>query len=380
MKKNFFRWALTKIFRISVLVVLCSICNILSVFSQGPIVAQGKDWSLHLRVPYKTTEEFKAEDTKYFNSFISRRNEYLLLDSVKRFKLEHWVINKGETSRIGIIFNNGSSAKIVERIVIEGVGETTPEDIKNGVFVVTVKPEKSTLYRISTYAKDSTGKVECYKENRRLVVVDVDAKKYGNIVYQVWVYRHSPTGLLRKYLNKLADGVPGDSIAEIPEPKHINRSWWPTTEEILANQTSRFERLKFDNSGKGGSYLSSALEHEVIKRGDSTRIKYVFDNRVLDRIEIEGVAQTTPKDIRNGEFIVTVKPDKTTLYRVNITIKHPNGSLRETRGLDNRRVIVVEPKKFDKILLNVFKIRRTDRNGDKVRKYLNELADGVPER
>ena len=84
--------------------------------------------------------------------------------------------------------------------------------------------------------------------------------------------------------------------------------------------------------------------------------------------------------IRNGEFIVTVKPDKTTLYRVNITIRDPDGRLRETRGLDNRRVIVVEPKKFDKILLNVFKIRRTDRNGDKVRKYLNELADGVPER
>ena len=365
----------TKFFRVSALVVLCSIFSIFSGFSQ---VIQGKGWSMSVYVPYKTTEEFKAENTKNFNSFIKRRDASID-DGVKRIQLEHRLINKGESCRIGIIFNNRSSTKTVERIVIEGVGETTPEDIKNGFFAVTVNPEKSTLYRISTYAKDSTGKVECYKENRRLVVVDVDEKKYDKILYDVYTYANSSQTSLRNYLNKLADGVPGDSIAEIPEPKRPAKSWL-TTDEILADQTRRFERLNFNNSVRGGSYLSSALEHEVIKRGDSTRIKYVFDNRRLYSIEIEGVGQTTPKDIRNGEFIVTVKPDKTTLYRVNITIRHPDGSLRETPGLDNRRVIVVEPKKFDKILLNVFKIRRTDRNGDKVRKYLNELADGVPER
>jgi hypothetical protein len=375
MKKNFFRWALTKFFRVSALVVLCSIFSIFSGFSQ---VIQGKGWSLSVRVPYNTAEEFKAENTKNFNNFLRTRTASIN-DGVKRIHLEHFVINKGESSRIGIIFNGRGSTKTVERIVIEGVGETTPEDIKNGFFAVTINPEKSTLYRISTYAKDSTGKVECYKENRRLVVVDVDKKEYDKIVRQVYIYERSPEALLRNYLNKLADGVPGDSIAEIPEPKRPAKSWL-TTDEILADQTRRFERLSLNNNGKNRSYLRSTLEHEVIKRGDSTRIKYVFNNRILYSIEIEGVGQTTPKDIRNGEFIVTVKPDKTTLYRANITIRDPDGRLRETRGLDNRRVIVVEPKKFDKILLNVFKIRRTDRNGDKVRKYLNELADGVPER
>ena len=160
-----------KIFRVSALVVLCSIFSIFSGFSQ---VIQGKGWSLSVRVPYNTAEEFKAENTTVFNNFLRPRNA-LIQDGVKRIHLEHIVINKGESSRIGIIFNGRGSTKTVERIVIEGVGETTPEDINNGSFVVTVNPEKSTLYRISTYAKDSTGKVECYKENRRLVVVDVSS-------------------------------------------------------------------------------------------------------------------------------------------------------------------------------------------------------------
>ena len=150
-----------------------------------------------------------------------------------------------------------------------------------------------------------------------------------------------------------------------------------STEEILKMRTRDFENMIL-NLENENHWIRFRTEHDILKKGNSTRIKYVFNNRVVKRIVIEGVGETTPEDIRKGEFIVTVKPEKTTLYKVNIYRERPDGTVYATPKIGNRRIIVIAPNKYDKVMSEVYSLRQKDPE-NKLYKYLNELADGVPE-
>ncbi len=332
-------------------------------------VIHGKGYTMGPVIP--PADEIVKREIKYANNKLINHKRNGILDGVKRVSIEHTMMMKGDSSRIIVNYNNFDSHQLVERVVIEGVDETTPEDIKNGIFVVTVKPEKTTLYRISAYAKDSNGELKCYKENRRIVVFE-DSKAYKKALRETYARNRE---YRNRYLDKYSNGVPGDSVVEV-NVHNPYKNGVPTTEEILKARTRIFDNLTYS------SQLSAFVEHDIIKKGDSTRIKYVFNNKIVQGIIIENVGRTTPADIRNGEFVVTVKPKKTTLYRVTLIRKFADNTIRETRGLTNHRVIVIDSenkKKYDDILLQADMYRRSG-GGQRLSDFLDKLADGVPAR
>ncbi len=73
-----------------------------------------------------------------------------------------------------------------------------------------------------------------------------------------------------------------------------------------------------------GQYFLKRVENDVIAKGDSTRIKYLLDPKQILRFEVEGYGEASPEDIKNGVWILTVKPEKTTaiVERKTLVIGH----------------------------------------------------------
>ncbi|MBR4999349.1 MAG: hypothetical protein IKY11_00270 [Rikenellaceae bacterium] len=95
--------------------------------------------------------------------------------------------------------------------------------------------------------------------------------------------------------------------------------------------------------------LKYMQEHIVITRGDSTRVKWVFDPNHYLNFVVQGVGQSTPEDIRKGVFMVTVKPEKTKEYKYSYTDR----SGRETGFYFSFVVIVAEPEEYEAVKARV---------------------------
>ena len=83
----------------------------------------------------------------------------------------------------------------------------------------------------------------------------------------------------------------------------------------------------------------------------SHSISAVIQKAGFDSLGLEGaydVLETTPEDLRKGEFEVVLKPDKTTTYK----------SVHKFRGVQGRScereydftVVVLEPEKYDSVM------------------------------
>ncbi|MBR4999687.1 MAG: hypothetical protein IKY11_02005, partial [Rikenellaceae bacterium] len=143
------------------------------------------------------------------------------------------------------------------------------------------------------------------------------------------------------------------------------------------------ERFQKDanREGKGKVYLQSRLEYPLLQKGDTMRIRYVFDNSVITHIEIEGVDETTPNDIEKGQFDVTVSPEQTTLYKTNIHVKTANDSIVVLEGIANRRVIVIDGdrKEYFRVINNFLWSRVAKDKPASEYRFLNSIAGDVPE-
>jgi hypothetical protein len=62
----------------------------------------------------------------------------------------------------------------------------------------------------------------------------------------------------------------------------------------------------------------------VLTKGDSTRIKFLINPRRIIRFEAFGYGEASPEDIKKGEWIITVRPEKTMHLKFRITLV--NGS------------------------------------------------------
>ena len=133
---------------------------------------------------------------------------------------------------------------------------------------------------------------------------------------------------------------------------------------LLQEETERFN----SNTRHPDRWLNTFLEHAVIARGDSTRIKFVFDSRKVRGIQVLGYGRASRDDIRKGEYIVTVNPKKTKLIEcwVNTRVRIPA----------HYRVIVVKPEEYDEVMKKIYKLRKL---GWDCNHYLNELAGEVTE-
>ena len=112
---------------------------------------------------------------------------------------------------------------------------------------------------------------------------------------------------------------------------------------------STFEHLELN-----GKPFRSRIERIIIPRGDSTRIKFVFDNTFI-RVAVEGGGETTPEDIKKGSFMAVIRPQKTTWVKFVTEQKYPGIEKIMVRE-HGYRVIVVDPEKYDSIMVEYNKL------------------------
>lgn len=109
-----------------------------------------------------------------------------------------------------------------------------------------------------------------------------------------------------------------------------------------------------------GSFMSVASERRFIQKGDSVRIKYAFDRRLVTNIALEGGPTAPFEAIKDGVWIVTVKPENTKAIRAKFTIRDPNfGDERHTYG--NQIILVFEPEQYKEVSQ---KVAEFEKNGD----------------
>jgi hypothetical protein len=155
------------------------------------------------------------------------------------------------------------------------------------------------------------------------------------------------------------------------------------TEQTLSD-ADKARALEFANLAavdeKGNPVkLKYMQEHIVIKRGDSTRVKWVFDPKQYLNFVVQGVGQSTHEDIRKGVFMVTVKPEKTKEYKYSYTDR----SGRETGFHFRFVVIVAEPEEYEavkakvdnmsKYQLDIYKEKLTNRFKDPMEAFMADI-------
>ena len=128
-----------------------------------------------------------------------------------------------------------------------------------------------------------------------------------------------------------------------------------------------FELLSLYRSDGRNSGMKVKVERIIIPEGDSTRIKWVWDNPKT-QIFIDGISPT-PEEVKKGEFIVTIWPKKTRwVPRWWITA---SGDKIEVGS----RVIVVPRDKYKAIIERESKLAKSDYS--KLSKFLDSLAGGT---
>ena len=324
-----------------------------------PIKEWLSDWKSHID---RLTLAYMQ---RQINNIEGKVGVYYLLSEI-----ECPVITRGDTTRIRYMFDNS----VIAHIEVEGVSETTPEDIKKGIFDVRLSPEQTTLYKTNIHVKSTNDSIVILEgvANRRVIVIEGGRRELSSVIMNIQ-YSRQRTGENRyadyyKYLNSLAGGVPEGLWVYVPERlseqlgkisgKEVEMANVLDTKARLQLETEKFDREKW---GPDIGYLLSAIEHQVIARGDSTRIKFLFNNRRVRSIKVLGYGKASKEDIKKGEYVVTVAPKKTKLIECYI-----NGGERA-----HKRVIVIEPEKYDEVM------KDWGRRGYNSR-YLDKLAGGVP--
>ncbi len=314
-------------------------------------------------------EHFESKDyLRWYSSVIEP-----IADNYVVVAIEHPIIAEGEWTRVKFYFDN----KYVERIVVEGIGETTPEHIKSGEYEIVVIPKKTAIFKSTIYTKDSEGNRYSFSENRRIIVVAPN--KLNRIMEKSYTIdgrdRSKNKIIYQKFLDEIAGDVPDPNWGVVSHNAKMvelfkNSAKVPETDIILQQQTEKFDNYNSslkDNPIKPGKMLF-VTEHQVIARGNSTRVKFLFNSRDFERFEIENVGESSVEDIRKGEYIATIKPEKTTLFRCTYY-------RYKTKHRSNFRIIVIAPDKYDEVMKKLYILRKL--GGDDYSEYLDKLAGGV---
>ena len=339
--------------------------NLLNIPKPAPIKEQIENLKSHLN---RMTLRYKQMD---INSTEGKSGIYFLLSH-----LEFPVITRGVTTRLRYMFDNS----VIAHIEVEGVGETTPEDIEKGIFDVTLSPEQTTLYKTNIHVKSAKDSIVVLEgvANRRVIVVEGGEREFHKAVIKMWYARNGDRTIpeikrianFRRHLNSLAGDVLeglwvyspeklSEQIGIIAGKNHVLPSVTDIKAE-LKKSTEWFDNLKWAPDVN----LSTAVEHNVIARGDSTRIKFLFDNRRVWSIKVLGYGKASRDDLSKGEYVVTVAPKKTKLIECYVN--------RNERR--HKRIIVIEPEKYEEVMRKFYSLQGSAR-----RQYLNKLAGGVPE-
>ena len=116
------------------------------------------------------------------------------------------------------------------------------------------------------------------------------------------------------------------------------------TQKYIERCTEEYEKLSLINEDGTRQSGRNSVERSIIRKGESTRYKCIFEPNSIKRFIIEGVGETTDRDIRNGKWEVTLKPEKTTTYK---TITEFPGGNRIDYDIT---IVVVDAEVYDSII------------------------------
>lgn len=152
-----------------------------------------------------------------------------------------------------------------------------------------------------------------------------------------------------------------------------------------ASQSQKTGRLYDDFTYSG--YIASVGDGDHVKKGETYRIKFRFDPRqVFDLRVVKGYSKNpiaSSKDLRRGEWIAEIIPEKST--EIVVAIEGP------TKGLfahDRKFVLVIDPDKYDEIHAKFEEFRKNndakgrqkyveELGGEEYQRYLKQLKNGV---
>ncbi len=133
-------------------------------------------------------------------------------------------------------------------------------------------------------------------------------------------------------------------------------------EQKNKTRKERFEELKMSPKDlKSRRKVRCLSDRTYVKKGECVRIKYVFNPIGVTEMSVVNAPssnpKTTNKDIRKGEWIAVVKPEKTMTISVMIMMKEVS-----IPTFDKSFVLVLDPDKYAEVDA---KRREFEANNDK---------------
>ena len=123
-----------------------------------------------------------------------------------------------------------------------------------------------------------------------------------------------------------------------------------TEYEEVKEKIKRYESMSLVHEDGYKSHGRNALEKIIIRRGDSTRYKMLWDTErtKIRQVYFVGVGEATPEDMRRGRFEVTLKPDKTTTYKYCQKYEIDNGKIVGDEY--SFTVVVLDAVQYDSVM------------------------------
>ncbi len=138
--------------------------------------------------------------------------------------------------------------------------------------------------------------------------------------------------------------------------------------ELVAIKDMKKDSLAktFDHLALTGNQKAVGMfDKFIIAKGDSIRFKTVFIPGDVVRIVAENGQEASPEDLKKGEWIVTLKPEKSKWCVIKRY--HADGYIAPSGG----RVVVVAPEEYDEVITKYRQL-----SGDKRTKYVDKIAGG----
>ena len=100
------------------------------------------------------------------------------------------------------------------------------------------------------------------------------------------------------------DGTKENTVSQSAKQNAVN-----DIESLYAANTAKFDSVK-DNVER----IRTLIEHPVLRKGDSTRVKFLINPQVVTALEVKGYGKATPEEIKSGCYTITIKAEESTFF------------------------------------------------------------------
>ena len=130
------------------------------------------------------------------------------------------------------------------------------------------------------------------------------------------------------------DGTQENTVSQSAKQNAVN-----DIESLYAANTAKFDSVKMT----GNLIMGPLIEHLVIRKGDSTRVKFLIDPQLVTALEVKGHGKATPEEIKSGCYTITIKTEETIYIMCKFSYKQ-NGQENTNTSVIGNFIIVTEPE------------------------------------